>query len=121
MSGPIAGHRLFYSIHDEAERLGGFKIDRQFVLGWRLHGEISGLLVLENAIDIAGSAPCLVGHLAPRLVEPKHHLGRTHEPQSHQKYRHHHDHIYDGHRIDRIDRPHTAGEHVIVERDNECL
>ena len=46
--------------HHKAERLGGLKIDHQFVLSWRLHRKVSGLLALEDVIDIAGRLPVLV-------------------------------------------------------------
>jgi hypothetical protein len=46
--------------HVEAERLGGFEIDHQLVLGRRLHRKIGRLLALEDAINVAGGAPILV-------------------------------------------------------------
>src|SRR5215471_104781 len=46
--------------HSEAERLGCFEIDHQFVLSWRLHWHIAGLLTLEDAIDVAGRLPVLI-------------------------------------------------------------
>src|SRR5262245_30778630 len=49
----------------ETKRLGGLKIDHQFVLGRRLHRKIGGLLALEKAIDVAGRAPELVGEIGP--------------------------------------------------------
>ena len=51
--------------HVEAERLGGLEVDDQFVLGWRLHGQVGRLLALEDAIDIAGRVPVLVGRIRP--------------------------------------------------------
>src|SRR6266511_2636749 len=47
----------------EAERLGGLEIDRQPVLGWRLHRKVGRLLALEDAIDIAGRAPVLINNV----------------------------------------------------------
>ena len=47
----------------QAEGLCGLEIDDQFILGGRLHREIARLLALENAIDIAGRAPELVGKI----------------------------------------------------------
>ena len=38
----------------EAERVGGLEIDNQLVLGRRLHRQIAGLFVFEDAIDIGG-------------------------------------------------------------------
>src|SRR5215471_17626606 len=49
----------------EAERLGGLEVDHQFVFGRRLHWQISGLLALENAIYVTGSAPVLVEEIRP--------------------------------------------------------
>ena len=46
--------------HGETERLRGLEIDHQLILGWRLHGQISGLLTLEDAIDVASRMPILV-------------------------------------------------------------
>jgi hypothetical protein len=40
----------------EAERLDGFQIDHQFVLGRRLHGQIGRLLALQDAVNVAGGA-----------------------------------------------------------------
>src|SRR5215467_11034785 len=40
--------------HSEAERLGRFQIERQLVLGRRLHRKVGGLLALKDAVDIAG-------------------------------------------------------------------
>src|SRR5262245_33322307 len=36
----------------EAERLRGLEVDHEFILGRRLHRQISGLLAFENAIDV---------------------------------------------------------------------
>jgi hypothetical protein len=49
----------------DAERFGGLEIDHQLVLGWRLHRQVGWLLALENAIDIAGGTPVLVGVISP--------------------------------------------------------
>ena len=46
------------------QRFGGLQVDHQFVLGWRLHREISRLLTLEDAIDIAGRASENIGDVA---------------------------------------------------------
>src|ERR1700690_1374500 len=49
----------------EAERLGGFEIDDQIELG-RLHDrQISGLLALENPVDIAGRRSVRVDWIRP--------------------------------------------------------
>jgi hypothetical protein len=40
----------------EAKRLGGLEVDHKFVLGRRLHRQIGGLLILEDAADIASRA-----------------------------------------------------------------
>src|SRR5260370_17895726 len=41
----------------DAERLGGFQVDHQLELGWRLHRQFGWLGALQDAIDIAGRAP----------------------------------------------------------------
>src|SRR5277367_3900148 len=41
------------------------EVDHQFVLGWRLHRQIGGLLALEDAIDVTGRAPVLVFRIRP--------------------------------------------------------
>ena len=46
--------------HFEAERLGGLEVDHQLVLGRCLHGQVGGLLALEDAIDVTRRAPVLV-------------------------------------------------------------
>ena len=51
--------------HGKAERLGGLKVDRQFVLGRHLHGKVGGFLAPEDAIDVACCAPKLVDRIGP--------------------------------------------------------
>ena len=51
--------------HFEAERLGGLEIDRQFEFSCGLHRQITRLLALEDAIDVAGSAAVLVDQIGP--------------------------------------------------------
>ena len=51
--------------HVETELLRGLEVDHQFVLGWRLHRQIGGLLALEDAIDVTGRAPVLVDRIRP--------------------------------------------------------
>src|SRR6516225_4886755 len=46
--------------HVEAERLSGFEIDHQFILGWRLCRKVRRLLALENAINVASRPPELL-------------------------------------------------------------
>ena len=58
----------------EAERLGGLEINYQLVFGRCLHGEIGRFLPPEDAIDIAGRVPELVG-----LPQPWHTDGRTYK------------------------------------------
>ena len=43
----------------KAERLGSLQIDDRLVLGRRLHRQISWLLALEDAVDVAGRAAIL--------------------------------------------------------------
>src|SRR5262249_47448424 len=44
----------------EAERLGCLQVNDEFVLGRRLYRQVSWLLTLEDAIDVAGGAPVWV-------------------------------------------------------------
>ena len=46
--------------HFETERFSGLEVDDEFVLGWRLHRKVGGLLALEDAIDVDSRAPVLV-------------------------------------------------------------
>src|SRR5262249_47482148 len=46
--------------HRKAKRLGGLKIDHQFVLGRRLHRHVGGLLASEDAIDVTRRSPVVV-------------------------------------------------------------
>jgi hypothetical protein len=54
--------------HGKANRFGGLEVDDQLVFGRRLHRHVSGLLAFENAIDLAGRAPRLVGHIDQTAV-----------------------------------------------------
>src|SRR5262245_33762858 len=56
----LVGAAKYRRRHRKAERLGGFEIDYQLVLGRRLHRQVGRLLALENAVDIAGRLPVLV-------------------------------------------------------------
>src|SRR5262245_38432595 len=49
----------------EAERFRSLEVDREFVLGRRLHGKIGGPLALKDAIDVAGRAPIVVDVVGP--------------------------------------------------------
>jgi len=51
--------------HHKAERLGGFEIDHQFVLVRRLHRQVSRLLALEDAVDVAGCVSILIDQIRP--------------------------------------------------------
>jgi hypothetical protein len=46
--------------HVEAERLGGFEVDDQFVLGRRLDRQVGRLFALEDAIGIRRRAPIII-------------------------------------------------------------
>src|SRR5215510_11843091 len=54
-------HRWYF----EPERLRGLEVDRQFILDRRLHWQVGRLLALEDAVDIAGSAPAFVEVIGP--------------------------------------------------------
>src|SRR5258708_6967083 len=49
----------------ETKRLGGLKVDRQLILGRRLHRKVGSLLALEDAIDVACRAPILIDRIRP--------------------------------------------------------
>src|SRR5437588_5613482 len=51
--------------HSEAERLSGFEVDDPFILGRRLHRQVSRFLAPEDAIDVAGRASVLVKRTSP--------------------------------------------------------
>src|SRR5262245_4969468 len=51
--------------HGEAENFGGLEVDHQLVFGRRLYREVSRLLALEDAIDVAGGAPMQVDSVGP--------------------------------------------------------
>src|SRR5215211_745098 len=51
--------------HIEAERLRGVEVDHQLILGRRLHGQISGLLPLEDAVDVTSCLSELVNDIRP--------------------------------------------------------
>ena len=53
--------------HLEAKRLRGLEIDDQLVLGWSLHGQVSCLLALEDAVDVSGRGPILVEEIGPAM------------------------------------------------------
>jgi hypothetical protein len=49
--------------HVEAERLGGFEVDREFELNRRLNRQIGCLRPLEDAIHVAGGAAELIDQI----------------------------------------------------------
>ena len=49
--------------HGEPKRLGGLEIDDRRVLGRRLHWQVSSLFAPEDAIDVLGRAPALLGDI----------------------------------------------------------
>ena len=61
----LVGAREQRRWHVEAERFGGLEVDHQLILGGVLHRQISRLLALENAIDVAGREPLLVYQVSP--------------------------------------------------------
>jgi len=50
--------------YGEAERLGSLEIDDELVLYWCLHWQIGRLLVLDDAVNVAGRAAVLVEDIA---------------------------------------------------------
>src|SRR5689334_6346944 len=46
--------------YGESERLGGLEVDRELVLGRRLHRQVRRLFAFEDAVNVAGSTPVLV-------------------------------------------------------------
>ena len=51
--------------HDETERLRRLEIDRQFILGRRLHWQVGRLLAFEDAVDVAGRSPKYIERIRP--------------------------------------------------------
>jgi hypothetical protein len=47
--------------HGQAESFGGLEIDHELILRRCLHGQVGGLLAPQNAIDVLGGTPELVG------------------------------------------------------------
>src|SRR5215831_13722632 len=56
--------------HCDAERLGGLEVDHHLVLGGSLHGQISRLVAIQNAIDVGCGAPELVEKIWPVRTQP---------------------------------------------------
>jgi hypothetical protein len=56
--------------HVDAERLGGLQVDDELVLCRRLHRQVSGLLALEDAVDVAGGLPVHVDEIRPVGDQP---------------------------------------------------
>src|SRR6476659_2426224 len=59
----IVGARKHRRRHGEAKRFRRLEIGHELVLGRRLHRQVGCLLALEDAIDVAGSAPVGVGRI----------------------------------------------------------
>src|SRR5215813_11467154 len=49
--------------HIKAKRLSGFQIDHQFEFDRSLHGKLTWLLALKNAINIRRRAPEIIGQI----------------------------------------------------------
>jgi hypothetical protein len=54
----LVGAREHGDRYIEAKRLGRLHVDDQLVFIRQLNRQIRGLLALENAVDVAGGAPC---------------------------------------------------------------
>src|SRR5712691_142092 len=59
----LVGALLKMQRHVEAERLGGLEVDHQLVLDRRLHRQVCRLLTLEDAIDVTGRTPKIIGQV----------------------------------------------------------
>src|SRR5262245_51125048 len=57
----LVGERDQLVWHVEAERLRGLEIDEQLELGRRLHRKLGRFFALEDAADVFGGSPVLVG------------------------------------------------------------
>jgi hypothetical protein len=65
-----SGHRALHSIeqrgrHGKTEGFRSFEIDDEFELGRRLNRQVTGLLALEDAVDVAGGTPVGVSSSLP--------------------------------------------------------
>jgi hypothetical protein len=54
----------------EPQRLRGLEIDHKLELGRLLNRQVGGLLPLEDAIDVTGRLPALVGGVTPYDIKP---------------------------------------------------
>src|SRR5262249_211287 len=62
----------------EAERFGRFEVDHHLVFGGSLHGQISRLVAIQNAINVDCGAPELVEKIWPVRTQP---TGGNEEPR----------------------------------------
>ena len=67
--------------HDEAERIRGFEVDHQLILGRRLRWQVGRLLALEDAVHIGRSKPkknraAHFRKIADRLLQRRNATGR---------------------------------------------
>ena len=70
----------------EPKSLGGFQIDREFILGRRLHRKVAGLLAFKYAIDVSRGAPRLRKRTL-RLMRPTNNPGSNCYQQQGPPYR----------------------------------
>jgi hypothetical protein len=61
----LVGASKYCRRHGEAERFRGLEVDDYLVLCRRLHRHVGRLLTLEDAVDVAGRLPILVGPISP--------------------------------------------------------
>src|SRR5262249_11299177 len=60
----LVGALLEMHRHDKADRLGGFQIDHELEFDRSLHGKLTWLLALKNAIDIRRRTPKIIDRVA---------------------------------------------------------
>jgi hypothetical protein len=66
----LVGAREQCGRHLDAERLRGLAVDDQLVFGRGLYRQVGWLFAIEDAVNVTGRAPVLIGEIRSEEIRP---------------------------------------------------